>query len=168
MRILHALAFFTPVAAFIACSSGGAGTPSIGGPPGGFGQAGGVSSVLGPGGVGTGQTSNPTADTGTGTHNDTGTSTPKDTGTVVVDTGSSASFDNYNVCSAWVDTINTLPCVPTPYEPSAMGCTHTKSACDLTSFYDCLSAAYTCKDSGGTSVLDTSGASSCKATCGGG
>lgn len=170
MRLQHALAFLTPVAVFVACSSGGGGTPTFGGPPGGFGQSGPTGNALVPGGTnptGNPTSTNPGSDSGPEGTKDSGTTGPKDTGTTVVDTGTAASFDNYAACSNWVDTVNSLPCVTTPYDPATMGCTHTKSSCDLTSFYDCLSSAYTCTDSGGTSVLDASAASSCKASCGG-
>lgn len=165
MRISKAIAVLAPLALALACSSGGPGSPTIEGPPGGFGSGGGAGSpVLTPGGGGLG---------GGGQGQDAGgdkdTGSPGfDSGTVKFDSGGTGTdtatpmFDNYDACVGFFDKVNSLPCISSPLPTT--GCTHSKVSCDLTSYYDCLGSAYVCTDSG---TLDTSGASSCKATCGG-
>ena len=166
MRMSKAIAFLAPLSLVIACSSGGPGSPTIEGPPGGFGTGGGAGGpVLTPGGGGLGgegqgqdaggghDSGNPGFDTGT-TKFDSGTSGTPDTSTPM--------FDNYDACIGFFNTVNALPCVTSPLPTSS--CTHTKVSCDLTDYYNCLGSAYVCTDSG---TLDASGASACKATCGG-
>ncbi len=160
MRIAKALAFLGPLSIVIACSSGGEGTVSIPGPPGGFGQEGSPTPVLAPG----------TATGGATSGQDSGTTNPgRDTGSPIRDTGSGGIdtgpklVDNYDACIAAVNKVNALPCaVDSPYPASS--CSHAMVACDLTAYYGCVGEGFTCNESGG---LDGTAAGSCKNTCGG-
>jgi hypothetical protein len=154
MRITHALAALAPFAVFIACSSGGPGSPSLPDPPGGFGQAGSSTPVFGPGAPtsqdnGGQDSGRPGVDTGT--RADTRTSTPDTSPTL---------YDNYDACVAAFAKINSLPCVSEPI--SSASCTHTKITCNMTSYFECVGSAYVCNEG----TLDGTAATSCKSTCG--
>ncbi|MGZ3455101.1 MAG: hypothetical protein ACXVEF_36190 [Polyangiales bacterium] len=139
-----------PIFAFIACSSGGAGTPTVD-KPGGFGSGGGDIPALGPGvgSLGGDQTGGPT-DSGTTDHD---TAVNHDTGTVQADTGGTITGDDAICAAKCPMDPDTSASVITSCKTSMTGA---KCAAEYRAFWTCRAESRVCTADGLTDSAATS------------
>ena len=77
--------------------------------------------------------------------------------------GGGGAADNQAACEGWVQQVNSLECYmgSTQLDPGSSCSSYGSTTCDISDYFDCLTANTQCMDVAGMSLPDSSGTASC-------